>query len=90
MEELVDWLDSFPLSRLKKNLSRDFSDGVLVAEILKQHHPNIVELHNYQSTSASASKFINWKTLNGMILVTQRKCLKSWIFRLLKMILKLL
>jgi hypothetical protein len=27
LEELLHWIDSIPLSRPKKNLSRDFCDG---------------------------------------------------------------
>ena len=27
LEELLHWIDSIPLSRPKKKLSRDFSDG---------------------------------------------------------------
>jgi hypothetical protein len=52
------------LSRPKKNLNRDFSDGVLVAEILKQYYPTIVQLHNYQAANSSTGKYVNWKTLN--------------------------
>ena len=35
MKSLLKWIDSIPLSRPKKNLARDFSDGVLAAEIIK-------------------------------------------------------
>lgn len=65
MDQLLEWIDGLPFSRPKKNLSRDFSDGVLVAEILKNYHPKLVQLHNYPSASALNAKFSNWKTLNG-------------------------
>ena len=42
----------------------DFSDGVLVAEIIKFHIPKIVEIHNYPVTNSSTQKLYNWNTLN--------------------------
>jgi hypothetical protein len=61
----LDWIDGMAFTRQKKNLTRDFSDGVLVAEILKQYFPQWVELHNYAAASSSSAKYINWKTING-------------------------
>jgi hypothetical protein len=54
-------------SRSPKNLSRDFSDGVLMAEIMRHQYPNLVQLHNYQPANSSAAKYINWKTLNEKV-----------------------
>lgn len=34
LNDVYSWVDSIPLSRPKKNISRDFSDGVLMAEII--------------------------------------------------------
>jgi hypothetical protein len=69
---IYEWVDSVPLSRPKKNISRDFSDGgiinifilVLMAEMVKYHIPKIVELHNYPSASSTSQKNYNWTTLN--------------------------
>ena len=33
-KELLIWIDSIELSRPKKNINRDFADGVLVAEVI--------------------------------------------------------
>lgn len=33
MNEIYNWVDDIPLSRPKKNISRDFCDGLLVAEV---------------------------------------------------------
>ena len=33
LDKLYTWIDSIPLSRPKKNIARDFSDGCLVAEV---------------------------------------------------------
>ena len=52
-------------TRPKRNLSRDFADGVLVAEAMKTYFPRLVQLHNYPSGSALNAKYSNWKTLNG-------------------------
>ena len=46
---------------------------MLVAEILKQYHPKLVQLHNYPSASALNAKFNNWKTLNCTFLVSCRE-----------------
>ena len=34
---IYEWVDSIELSRPKKNIARDFSDGVLLAEIIKSY-----------------------------------------------------
>lgn len=66
-ERVFDWLTTISFSRSPKNIARDFSDGVLMAEIMKTHFPHFVQLHNYQPSNSSASKYINWKTLNEKI-----------------------
>jgi hypothetical protein len=78
LHKLYNWVDSFKLSRSKKNFTRDFSDGgntrvpgspnilltVLAAEILKQLYPKYVELHNYTAVNSQTQKNYNWNTLN--------------------------
>ncbi|GAB1860102.1 Sperm flagellar protein 1 [Camponotus japonicus] len=66
--ELVAWLDSIPISKPARNLTRDFSDAVLVAEILKVYYPRYVELHNYVPASNLNTKKENWNTLNRKVL----------------------
>lgn len=68
IQELYKWIDSVQLSRPKRNISRDFSDGVLVAEVVKNFAPRLVELHNYQPASSQKQKLENWKTLNRKVL----------------------
>ena len=48
LPELYAWVDTIPLSKPKKNLARDFADGVLVAEVVAHYFPRLVELHNYR------------------------------------------
>lgn len=66
--KIYEIVDLIPLTRPKKNITRDFADGVLVAEIIKYFIPKIVELHNYISTNNMKSKRENWGTLNRKVL----------------------
>ena len=60
---LYEWIDSIPLSREKKNIARDFCDGMLTAEIMKHYYPRLVDIHNYPEVSSTPQKLINWNTL---------------------------
>jgi hypothetical protein len=68
VENTISWLNIIPLSRRTGNLARDFSDGVMLAEILKYYYPRHVDLHNYPPVFKRASKFENWFTLNKKVL----------------------
>lgn len=68
LKELLKWIDSFTLSRTSKKLSRDFSDAVLLAEILKFEFPKLVDMHNYTSCNSIQSKIQNWSVLNRKVL----------------------
>ena len=67
LQHLYSWIDEVPLSRPKKNITRDFSDGVLVAEVVHHFIPRLVELHNYSPASSSKQKGANWQTLNTKV-----------------------
>lgn len=67
-EQLYKWIDSHEISRAKKNLNRDFSDAVAMAELLKAHYPKFVELHNYAPRNSLMRKLDNWNTLNRKVL----------------------
>ncbi|XP_060065549.1 sperm flagellar protein 1-like isoform X3 [Ylistrum balloti] len=69
LEALYSWIDKIPLSKPKRNISRDFSDGVLVAEMIKYFFPKFVELHNYNDANSSMNKKANWSLLNNKVLV---------------------
>ncbi|KAM3672883.1 sperm flagellar protein 1 [Ammospiza maritima maritima] len=64
----VRWLDTVPLSRPRRNIARDFSDGVLAAEVVKFFFPSLVELHSFVPTSSTAQKVANWGHLNRKVL----------------------
>merc|ERR1712179_234633 len=65
---LLIWIDGIELSRPKKNINRDFADGVLVAELIAHFFPHRVEKHNYQAASSRQGKLTNWATLNRKVL----------------------
>lgn len=68
LENLYNWLDSIPFSKKKKSLARDFSDGILAAQLIKYFFPSMVEIHNYAITSSVEKKKINWRTLSNKVL----------------------
>nr|XP_012999032.1 sperm flagellar protein 1-like [Cavia porcellus] len=67
LQGLRAWLDRLPLSRSKRHLARDFSDGVLVAEIVKHFHPRLVDLHSYIPACNTDQKLSNWSLLNRKV-----------------------
>lgn len=67
LEQLYTWIDSIPLSRPKKNIGRDFSDGVLVSEIMHHKFPHLVQKHNYSVANSTSKKMENWYYLNRKV-----------------------
>ncbi|XP_012942284.1 sperm flagellar protein 1 [Aplysia californica] len=67
LEELYSWVDKIPLSRPKRNINRDFSDGVLAAEVVKHYLPKMIDIHNYTSASSTPQKMQNWHLLNRKV-----------------------
>ncbi|XP_052706160.1 sperm flagellar protein 1-like isoform X5 [Crassostrea angulata] len=67
LEQLYTWIDSIPLSRPKKNIARDFSDGVLVSEIMHHKFPHLVQKHNYSVANSTSKKMENWYYLNRKV-----------------------
>lgn len=68
LQALYNWVDEIPLSRPKRNISRDFADGVLFAEVVNHFFPRLVEMHNYSSANGYTQKMYNWNTLNQKVL----------------------
>lgn len=69
MSGVYEWVDEFQFSRAKKHIARDFSDAVLLAELLAQLFPAWVELHNYPAAHRFQQKLTNWETLNRMLCI---------------------
>lgn len=68
LRALYAWIDAIPLSRPKRNIQRDFSDGVLLAEVVAAYFPTLVELHNYGPANSLKQKVYNFETLNKRVL----------------------
>ncbi|XP_072881806.1 sperm flagellar protein 1 isoform X2 [Hemitrygon akajei] len=66
-QELYAWIDGVPLSRPKRNIARDFSDGVMVAEVVNHFLPRLVEMHNYIPANSTQQKLSNWQLLNRQV-----------------------
>ncbi|KAK6482094.1 sperm flagellar protein 1 isoform X1 [Huso huso] len=67
LQEVYAWIDQIPLSRPKRNIARDFCDGVMAAEVVKYFFPKLVELHNYIPANSTQQKLSNWGTLNRQV-----------------------
>jgi hypothetical protein len=68
LRALYAWIDAIPLSRPKRNIARDFSDGVMFAEVVAAYFPLLVELHNYAPANSVKQKVYNFETLNARVL----------------------
>ncbi|KAJ3145103.1 Sperm flagellar protein 1 [Irineochytrium annulatum] len=64
ISSLLAWIDDIPLSRPKRNITRDFSDGVAAAEVVHHFCPKLVDMHNYSPANSVSQKLYNWNTLN--------------------------
>lgn len=67
IQSIYEWVDSIPLTRPKRNITRDFADGVPLAEAIKHFIPGIVDLHNYVGANSTRQKQNNWNTLNTKV-----------------------
>eukprot|EP01138_Halocafeteria_seosinensis_P004865 gb/GECG01004975.1/.p1 GENE.gb/GECG01004975.1/~~gb/GECG01004975.1/.p1 ORF type:complete len:274 (+),score=39.53 gb/GECG01004975.1/:1-822(+) len=67
LQRIYTWVDEIPLSRPKRNIARDFSDGVLMAEVINHYFPKLVEMHNYSPANSFHKKMYNWATLNSKV-----------------------
>ncbi|KAG7209305.1 hypothetical protein KM043_015416 [Ampulex compressa] len=68
LDEIYAWIDQITFSKPKKNIARDFSDGVFMAELLKRYYPKHIDVHNYIPGNSIAKKVDNWAMLNRKVL----------------------
>lgn len=68
LRSIYAWIDAIPLSRPKRNIARDFSDGCMLAEVIAAYFPEMVELHNYSAANSIQQKIYNFETLNQRVL----------------------
>ncbi|KAG7402303.1 Sperm flagellar protein 1 [Phytophthora boehmeriae] len=67
LQRVYAWIDEIPLSRPKKSIARDFSDGILAAEVVAFYFPKLVQMHNYSAANSLKQKQYNWNTLNRKV-----------------------
>ena len=67
LEDLYEWIDRIPLSRPKKRIERDFSDGFCIGEIVRHFLPQLVEMHNLTPAHNLQQKMANWGILNSKV-----------------------
>ena len=67
MFDFVEWVNSLGLSKKCRSINRDFSDGVLMSEVVHHFYPKLVDLHNYEQGLKIDTKIYNWNTLNQKI-----------------------
>ena len=63
IREVYEWVDSFTLSRIKRSISRDFADAVLLQEVLKAYFPSSVVLNTIVQANGRKDKLANWDYL---------------------------
>jgi len=63
------WVDQTDFSREKKDINRDFHDGVLIAELIKSNIPSLIDVHNYIPTNNKERKRMNWLLLNKKVFI---------------------
>lgn len=66
--DILAWLDTIPLSRPVRNLDTDFSDGILVAEIIAYFFPEYVDLDLFHTARNMSQRTKNWRLLNSDVL----------------------
>ncbi|KAL3050258.1 sperm flagellar protein 1 isoform X1 [Trematomus bernacchii] len=67
LQDLYAWIDKISLSRPKRHITRDFSDGVMAAEVVKYFFPKLIDPHNYISANSTQQKLGNWNLLNRKV-----------------------
>jgi hypothetical protein len=66
--DILAWLDTVPLSRPIRHLETDFSDGILVAEIVAYFFPEYVDLDMFHAARNMSQRTKNWRLLNSDVL----------------------
>jgi hypothetical protein len=66
--DILAWLDTIPLSQPVHNLESDFSDGILIAEIIGYFFPEYVDLDMFHVARNMSQRTKNWRLLNSEVL----------------------
>jgi len=68
MDELHKWIADLHISKPVKCMPRDFSDAVLLAEIIAHFLPRYLSLSSFAHVNSVALKRYNWETLQKVVL----------------------
>lgn len=64
LHEVYVWVDEAPITKVKRNLNKDFADGSSIAEVIRHYLPEskkyLVDLSDYQSTVKFKNMKANW------------------------------
>ena len=75
IQDLYAWVDTVPLSRPKRNIARDFSDGVLMAETVL----SALRSSDYYCAAAAARPPRSSSSSSSSSSSARRGGLRSWI-----------
>eukprot|EP01066_Platyproteum_vivax_P003554 Platyproteum_vivax@DN14489_c0_g1_i1.p1 len=70
---LFEWfrtrLPNTRVKTLQTSFQRDFSDGVVAAQLIHHCAPKLIQLHNYSPSNTHKQKATNWALLNDKVFV---------------------
>ncbi|KAL5460490.1 hypothetical protein EMCRGX_G033941 [Ephydatia muelleri] len=61
--EVIKWLQSLDLSFPIRNIRRDFSNGYLLAEILRCYYPQELPAHSFSNGTSIQTRLGNWQQI---------------------------
>ncbi|XP_031296215.2 spermatogenesis-associated protein 4 [Camelus dromedarius] len=76
---VLRWLQGLDLSFFPRNISRDFSNGFLIAEIFTIHYPQDLKLSSFKNGTSLKVKLDNWAQLEKFLARKKLKLPKELI-----------
>jgi hypothetical protein len=64
MQQIYAWVDDIPLTRPKRNITRDFSDGGVISPTLNTLHPTHLAIHTYLPSLTTRTKLTKFSLKN--------------------------